>query len=209
MKTSIKSNYTEFSDAIKMLGFEPLEMNFFRRVDKIEDEGYAELIIYCELFDNKVDVSVYKDAMFMSEAPNISSPLEFIDYVEKSLKTYGVASVELQPIDSSITVNGKKIVTAAISSRDFIKKLIKVKSSNMWSYAFEPKDDNIGTMIIQFKGSNGGPDDIYMYYDVPSRIWRQFVAAPSKGAFFWRHIRNIFKYSKLTGDKRTKLPNGI
>lgn len=208
MKTSIKSNYTEFIDAITMLGFEPIEMNFFRRIDAIDDEVSSNLIIYCELLDNKAIVSVYKDAMFLEEI-YFEKPIEFIDFVEKTLKTYGVDSIELQPIDSSITVNGKKIVTAATSSRDFIKKLIKVKSSNMWSYAFEPKDDNIGTMIIQFKGSNGGPDDIYMYYDVPSKLWRKFVAAPSKGHFFWEHIRNVFKYSKLTGDKRTKLPNGI
>jgi hypothetical protein len=64
-------------------------------------------------------------------------------------------------------------------------------------------------MLVQFKGNNGGPGDIYIYYDVPNKIWRQFVAAPSKGAYFWRYIRNTFTYAKLTGDKRTKLKNGV
>ena len=64
-------------------------------------------------------------------------------------------------------------------------------------------------MLVQFKGNNGGPGDIYIYYDVPNKVWRQFVSAPSKGAYFWRYIRNTFTYAKLTGDKRTKLKNGV
>jgi hypothetical protein len=62
---------------------------------------------------------------------------------------------------------------------------------------------------MQFKAKNGGPGDIYIYYDVPTKIWQRFVAAPSKGHFMWEYIRNVFTYAKLTGDKRTHLPNGI
>ena len=62
---------------------------------------------------------------------------------------------------------------------------------------------------MQFKAKNGGPGDIYIYYNVPIKIWQRLVAASSKGNFFWRFIRNIYTYAKLTGDKKTKLANGI
>ena len=64
-------------------------------------------------------------------------------------------------------------------------------------------------MLMQFKAKDGGPGDIYIYYNVPTKIWQRLVAAPSKGHFMWENIRNIFTYAKLTGDKRTKLANGI
>ena len=95
------------------------------------------------------------------------------------------------------------------TTQDFVKKLARVKSSNVWSYAFQPKDDKVGDMLMQFKASNGGPGDIYIYYNVPSKIWQRLVAAPSKGHAFWQLIRNVYTYAKLTGDKRTHLPNGI
>ena len=213
MTTSLadnKFNYEEMTEAILMMGFEPLEMNFFRRIDEIEDENYSRLIIYCELFSDKAEVTTYKDAMMVSSA-TVQSALEFIDTVESQLKTYGNEGVTLVPFDANVTINGQPIMAKSdrMTTKDFIKKLIRVKSSNMWSYAFQPKDYNKGDMLIQFKGANGGPDDIYIYYDVPTKIWQKFVAAPSKGHFMWQYIRNVFKYAKLTGDKRTKLPNGI
>ena len=67
----------------------------------------------------------------------------------------------------------------------------------------------MGDMLMQFKAKNGGPGDIYIYYNVPNKLWQRFVAAPSVGHFFWENIRNVFTYAKLTGDKRTKLANGI
>ena len=203
-------NYEEMLEAIKMMGFEPLEMNFFRRIDEIEDESYSQLIMYCELFDDKVELNIYTDAMPVSSSV-IHKPLDFIDSVESYLNMYDIATAKLQPFDANTTINGEPIMAKSdrFSTRDFIKKLIRVKSSNLWSYAFQPKDYNKGDMLIQFKGANGGPDDIYIYYDVPSKLWQKFVAAPSKGHAFWVFFRNNFKYAKLTGDKRTHLPNGI
>lgn len=203
-------NYEEMLEAIKMMGFEPLEMNFFRRIDEIEDESYSQLIMYCELFDDKLELNIYRDATLFSYSV-IHEPLDFIDSVESYLNMYDIATAKLQPFESSVTINGRPIMAKSerFSTRDFIKKLIRVKSSNLWSYAFQPKDYNKGDMLIQFKGAQGGPDDIYIYYDVPSKLWQKFVAAPSKGHFMWQYIRNVFKYAKLTGDKRTHLPNGI
>lgn len=107
--------------------------------------------------------------------------------------------------------NRQYVINCAISSRDMTKNMVRVKSSNIWSYGINIKrrGDDTGDVLVQFKGKNGGPDDIYMYYDVPVKIYRQWIAAPSKGHFFWVNIRNYYKYRKLTGDKRTKLRNGI
>lgn len=212
MKMSPKSKYTDMYEAIIMMGFEQLELNFFRRVETISKDAPddSQLIIYCELFDNNITVNVYEDAMWVEEA-KITSPIEFIDFIQNVLDTYNIADVKLVPLKSNIRINGVVISAASdkISTRDMMSKMLRVKSSNMWSYAFQPKDYNTGTMLIQFKGAKGGPEDVYVYYDVPNKLWQKFVAAPSKGAFFWRHIRNVFKYSKLTGDKRTKLANGV
>lgn len=201
-------NYSDMIDALNMMGFEPIELNFFRRIEELDDS--SQLIIYCELLADKIEVTIYMDAISV-DFKQFTDPLQFIDYIESTLKDNGVENIKLVPFDSSITINGKPITAAdnRYSTKDFVKKLLRVKSSNIWSYAFQPKDYNKGDMLIQFKGQNGGPDDIYIYYDVPSKLWQKFVAAPSKGHFMWQHIRNVFKYAKLTGDKRTKLPNGI
>lgn len=97
------------------------------------------------------------------------------------------------------------------STRDIARNLVRVKSSNLWAYGMDIKDrkDKTGNLVIQFKGRNGGPDDVYIYYDVPIKIWKGFISAPSKGHYFWQNIRNNFWYAKLTNDKRGKLPNAI
>lgn len=89
--------------------------------------------------------------------------------------------------------------------------MVRVKSSNLWSYTLNVKDnkDLTGDLYIQFKGDRGGPGDVYVYYDVPSKIYRRLVSAPSKGHAFWQLIRNNYRYSKLTGDKRGKLRNAV
>ena len=101
-------------------------------------------------------------------------------------------------------------ITAA-SAKDVAKGLVRVKSSNIWSYMMDiaNRKDKTGTLYIQFKGKHGGPGDIYCYYDVPVMLYRKFVGALSKGHFFWMYIRNEFSYSKLTGNKRGLLPNAV
>lgn len=100
----------------------------------------------------------------------------------------------------------------AASTRKFsTSNLVRVKSSNIWAIGLDVKvaGSNKGDLYIQFKGKNGGPENIYMYYDVPTKVYRQLVASPSKGHYFWKMIRNNYMYRKLTGDKRTHLKNGI
>ena len=64
-------------------------------------------------------------------------------------------------VDSSAR---QQVIEASISSRDLTKNMVRCKSSNIWSYALNVRDSKhrYGDMIIQFKGKNGGPDDIYM-----------------------------------------------
>jgi len=99
----------------------------------------------------------------------------------------------------------------AASSKEISKNMVRVKSSNIWSYTINIKDikDKTGDVYVQFKGRNGGPADVYVYYDVPVRVWRNWIVYPSKGAYFWKYIRNNYKYSKLTGNKRGVLPNAV
>lgn len=97
------------------------------------------------------------------------------------------------------------------SSKDLLDTLVRVKSSNIYSYGMDVSDteSNTGDVVVQFKGKNSEPGDIYMYFDVPIIVFRRWVSSPSKGRYFWRYIRNNYKYRKLTGDKKGVLPNAI
>lgn len=131
-----------------------------------------------------------------------------IDYLDFLMNKY-----EVEIIDCSIVCDTghRQAVLAAISTRDLSKNLVRVKSSNVWAYTINIRNnkDKTGDVLCQFKGSKGGPGDIYIYYDVPIRLWQKWLGAPSKGSFFWRYIRNNFYYSKLTGDKKGKLKNAV
>jgi hypothetical protein len=105
----------------------------------------------------------------------------------------------------------RQTIMAAVNTRNLAENLVRTKSSNVWAYGVNVKNQKkgIGDVLVQFKGTHGGPADIYMYYDVPIRLYRKLVTAPSKGHFIWKYLRNNFQYSKLTGDKRGKLKNAI
>lgn len=109
------------------------------------------------------------------------------------------------------STNDRDEIFAAINTRDLSKNLVRVKSSNVWAYGINVRKsgDTTGDVIAQFKGKDGGAGDIYILYDVPIKLYRRWVAAPSKGAFYWKYLRNDFMYSKLTGDKRGKLRNAV
>lgn len=110
-----------------------------------------------------------------------------------------------------VAISDRQAVLAAINTKDLSKNLVKVRSSNVWAYGLNIKDrkDKTGDLVVQFKNKNGGAGDVYIYYDVPIVVYRRWQSAPSKGHYFWVYIRNNFKYSKLTGDKRGKLANAI
>lgn len=62
-----------------------------------------------------------------------------------------------------------------------------VESSNIKSVGF---DSN--TLEIEF--ISGG---IYQYFDVPTEVYHLFMNASSKGAFFNKYIKDIYKFVKL------------
>lgn len=121
------------------------------------------------------------------------------------------AFYESEDIYTSSAIKIGQYVSAAINVRDLAKNLVRVRSSNVWAYGMNLRDrkDKAGEVLVQFKGKNGGPGDIYIYYDVPLVVWRKWLSATSKGHYFWQYIRNTYAYSKLTGDKRGKLRNAI
>ena len=199
-------------DALRLMGFEYLEMNFYRRVDLDGD-----LVFYAELYDDALQVTVYEDNQEVG-SEQFGLAIRFIDYVEDVLQEYDIPTGEILELDAvtASRVFSKSYQNSHDTSRrnktttqDFVKKLQRVKSSNVWSYAFQPKDNNVGDMLMQFKAKNGGPGDIYIYYNVPNKVWQRLVGSPSKGHTFWELVRNVYTYAKLTGDKRTKLANGI
>lgn len=210
-------NITDIEDALRIMGFTYLEMNFFRREDPDQS-----IVMYAELFDDAVILDMYVDSEKV-DTTTLTDPEELITWVETHLAEYGIENVkivtpeEIELVDdgvfpSSAILSSKTtriISRKKTSTKDMADKLLRVKSSNVWAYAFNPKTEEVGDMLMQFKGKNGGPGDIYIYYDVPTKIWRRLVAAPSVGHAFWALIRHNYTYAKLTGDKRTKLPNGI
>ena len=107
--------------------------------------------------------------------------------------------------------NDRIAITAAISSRDITKNMVRVKSSNLWAFSINIKNnkEKTGDLYVQFKGKNGGPGEVYVYYDVPITVYKKFISGPSKGHNFWKYIRGKYTFAKLTGDKRTKLKGGV
>lgn len=220
----------DMKDALKLMGFDYLEMNFYRRV-----ELDGNLVFYAELYDDAVIVTVYENNQEV-ESKQFSTPIRFINFTEDILNRYDIPTAELVEVDPEELVLADNGIVVALSNifakgfnrhddskrdktstKDFAKNLMPVDSSNIWAYAFMAKTDTVGDLLVQFKGKSGsdgrrgGPGDIYIYYNVPNKLWHRFYLAESKGGFFWAHIRNDtrIRYAKLTGDKRTKLPHGL
>lgn len=107
---------------------------------------------------------------------------------------------------------GRQSIMAAISSKDITRNMVRVKSSNIWSYTINGRngqDSKLGDVYVQFKGKHGGPGDVYVFYDVPVTIYRKLLSSNSKGHAFWQNLRGKYSYAKLTGDKRTKRRGGV
>lgn len=198
----------DFEDAANMFEFTQRPDNTYRKVIAENPIVYIE----SKVENGEIYTDVYKDNL---KLPSYSIPKHtdnidrWIRSVERTLAKYE------QPIMSSVLFTAQSdrshVILCAITSRDLSKNLVRVKSSNVWAYAMNPDkaDNRHGDMLAQFKNKNGGPGDIYIYYDVPTEVYRRWVTAPSKGHYFWQFIRNIYKYSKLTGNKRGVLPNAI
>lgn len=172
-----------------------IDMYGFNNVGKgrwAKDLGNKKLSLFVHPNDPKITLfEDRKGKLFSDKKQTFDEAIDVIDYLDS--------------INACIAVK-------CASARDIARNLVRVKSSNIWAYAIDIKDrhDKTGTVYIQFKGKNGGPTGgLYCYYDVPITVWRQLISAPSKGHAFWKLIRNNYRYSKLDGDKRTHLRNGV
>ena len=132
----------------------------------------------------------------------------------QSMKIF--ANTECEDFDIEIlgfySSDEREVITAAITSKKASANMVRVKSSNLWAYGIsgrEGQENRLGDVYIQFKGKKGGPGDVYVYYDVPVKIFRKLLSAPSKGHAFWQYIRGKYTYAKLTGDRKTKMPGGV
>lgn len=220
-----------YNEQLSMLGYSqfdnPTSGITYLREDKPEGLEYSKISINSDyhngdkLFtvDSMVNNLEEGDVVEDHFSTNIFNQLvdhiiQFLDKHKIDVFTnvvFADVDTDVDTVVASIQSRNKQYVKASITSRDITSKMVRVKSSNVWSIAIDIKDrkDKFATVYAQFKGNNGGPGDIYCYYDVPVKIYRSWVNSLSKGSFFWRYIRNAFKYSKLTGDKRGKLPNAV
>lgn len=211
---SSKIRQDDFDTAMKLLGLhlsdtQPKDA----RVYEVElDSSVPKRIQISYESDGTVIPLIWKDGKISKPRGNLHSTHDLatlIYDVEQVLAHHHIPAA----FESIMTSRNDRnsVITAAINVRDLTSNMVRVKSSNIWSYSMDIQNagDDTGDVVVQFKGTKGGPGDIYIYYDVPVVVYRRWHTAPSKGHYFWVNIRNHFKYSKLTGDKRGKLPNAI
>ena len=202
----------EFEHLMSMYGFDKCDnCNYAQEFKNSNIKGTCTFII--QVKSNKFIVKKHCQTMSgitVRQKEVFNNVLDLISYLD-------VINDEYNQKDSIFNASymfessKRQSIVAAINTRNLTKNLVRVRSSNVWAYAINIRDrkDKTGDVIAQFKGKNGGPGDIYIYYDVPVNLYRRWVGAPSKGHFFWQYIRNNFQYSKLTGNKRGVLPNAI
>lgn len=163
-----------------------------------------------EWLDSEKDIGIECD-------PNNPLDIRVLDANGAENMTYNSIEDMIQAVETTIlechrNVFSKRVpVTAAINVKNLASQLFRVKSSNVWAYRLFLRDrhDRTGDLIVQFKHKDGGPGHVYIYYDVPFMVFRNWQATQSKGHYFWKYIRNYYKYSKLTGDKIGKLKNAV
>lgn len=201
----------EYLDMLKLLGFDITETQtiIFSEL-KLTGSENEDFTITSTYLYGYITVSYFIDHTYIQDYSNdyddsvdISDILQEIEHV--------ISLFTENPLICFKSITGLDSISAAINTKNLLKNLVKVKSSNVYAYGINVRNygDNVGDIIVQFKGKHGQPDDVYIYYDVPLRVYRRWQSAPSKGHYFWVYIRNIYKYAKLTGDKRGKLKNAV
>ena len=66
--------------------------------------------------------------------------------------------------------------------------MVEVESEAIAEIAY---DSRTSTMTVRFVGG-----DWYRYFDVPSRVYEEFVAAESHGRFFQNEIRDRYAHRR-------------
>lgn len=176
-----------------------------------KEGGQNYRIVVSRFTNDMLHIDAYKNNKKLAQS-SVGSDTYDIDRLFRTLDSFmkrnGLVYVESCILTDTVH---RSAVTAAINTKDLTQGMVRCKSSNVWAYNMNIRDRKapVGDMLMQFKGKNGGPGDIYIYYDVPVRLYRRMHTATSKGHFFWQYIRNAFNYSKLTGNRRGVLPNAI
>ena len=67
-------------------------------------------------------------------------------------------------------------------------EMVFVDSSNIEAIGY---DETSRELHVQFLSGNK-----YVYDDVPSELFDAFMAAPSKGSFLNREIKEVFQYAR-------------
>ena len=204
------------------MSFSKKQIESLNMLGYFEDPSTSDFVCGLVGCESKVRPSASGGFLFVSSATNTMSiaPKPSFDVLVDHILDYQERNSPYTYFEYSENFSGKtwntkdsvlscKYVFAA-SSKDFSKNLVRVKSSNVWAYGYDAQiGKKTADLYVQFKSKNGGPGDVYLYFDVPLNVWRKFITAPSKGHFFWKNIRNSYRYRKLTGDKRGKLANAI
>ncbi len=63
-----------------------------------------------------------------------------------------------------------------------------VSSSAIASVGYEP-----ATLTLEIEFHSGS---VYRFFDVPERVYREFVAADSKGTYFVEAIRDAYRFER-------------
>lgn len=202
------ANLSYYIDTLSQLGYDYEEGTcIFRKTDDLIS---STIFIVEDSFIVESEIVTHRDARktnYSKERYETDDFEDLTDYIVTFFDNNNISIFSSVFLDSTTHP-----VFASISAREVSKNMVRVKSSNIWSYCIDIKNngDKFGTVYVQFKGKEGGPNGgLYRYYDFPVKLWRQWIGAPSKGHYFWKNVRNNFKYSKLDGDKRGKLPNAV
>ena len=83
-------------DALKLMGFDFLEMNFYRRV-----ELDGDLVLYAEMYDDAVLVTVYDKNQEVA-SDQFTAATRFIDFIEDTLNKYEIESAEIVEPDELV-----------------------------------------------------------------------------------------------------------
>lgn len=195
--------YQEFIEAMQFMGLKPIAKKHYS-ASISTDVGVCRIVASY----NKHGIRVITCGTKGSSIKHLRNVLSAIDAIEETYDSYMYSILENVAFTA---ISDRKSILAAINTRNLAQNLVRCKSSNVWAYGMNIRDkkDKTGDLLMQFKNKNGGPSDLYIYFDVPVTIYRRLQSAPSVGRFFWQYIRNVYSYSKLSGNKRGVLPNAI
>jgi hypothetical protein len=58
-------------------------------------------------------------------------------------------------------------------------------------------DNSTRQLAVKFKSKPGKPSSVHIYHGTTLELYRQFLAAPSKGKFFHAKVKSVFPSREL------------